>query len=249
MASQKGRKSVSPKPGATAKSAGSAACRPTRQKLEETLVLLRKMTGTTIQAIHRMVEMRDPYTGIHQRRAADLARAIAQKLGLSRSRVDGIRLAALLHDIGKIVVPAEILNKPGRLTHNEFELIKDHVPAGFTILKGIDFSWPIARIVLQHHERLDGSGYPGGLTGKDILLEAKILSVADVVETMSSHRPYSSSLGIEKAIEEITEKSGRLYDPEVVEACRELHRKNQFHFKVDSPELPPVTPDEHRAEV
>ena len=205
-----------------------------------TIALLRRMTGATIQAIHRMVDMRDPYTGTHQRRTADLSRGIAGKMGLTEDETDGIRMAALIHDIGKIVVPAELLSMPRRLSSHEFEIIKDHVPAGYQILKEIDFPWPIARIVLQHHERMDGSGYPNGLKGDSILIEARIIGIADVVETMSSHRPYRPSLGVEQALSEIDQNRGTLYDPDVVGACMELFQKDGFRFKVPAPTTSPA---------
>jgi PAS domain S-box-containing protein len=181
--------------------------------LRNSLDKLRKITGATIQAMAQTVEVRDPYTAGHQKRVADLARAIATRMGLSADRVDGIRMAGVIHDIGKISVPAEILSKPGLLTPLEFSLIKTHSQIGHDILKDIEFPWDIATMVLQHHERLDGSGYPQGVTGERILLEARILTVADVVEAMASHRPYRPSLGLDKALEEVKDKKGRFYDP------------------------------------
>jgi putative nucleotidyltransferase with HDIG domain len=171
-------------------------------------------------AFSSAMELRDPYTAGHQRRVTELALAIAQEMGLSGEQLKGLQVASLLHDIGKgLVVPAEILSKPGQLTVWEMALIKIHPQAGYEVLKKVDFPWPVAEIVHQHHERLDGSGYPQGLKDKDILLEAKIIAVADVVEAMSSHRPYRPSLGTEKALEEIEAQKGVLYDPQVVEAC------------------------------
>jgi PAS domain S-box-containing protein/putative nucleotidyltransferase with HDIG domain len=201
------------------------------EELRNSLDKLRKTTGATIQAMAQTVEVRDPYTAGHQKRVADLARAIATRMGLSADRVDGIRMAGVIHDIGKISVPAEILSKPGILTPLEFSFIKTHSQVGYDILKDIEFPWDIATMVLQHHERLDGSGYPQGVTGERILLEARILTVADVVEAMASHRPYRPSLGLDKALEEIEEKKGRLYDPEVVEACLQVFTENTFVFK------------------
>jgi PAS domain S-box-containing protein/putative nucleotidyltransferase with HDIG domain len=201
------------------------------EELRSSLDKLRKITGATIQAIAQTVEVRDPYTSGHQKRVADLARAIATRMGLDADRVDGIRTAGVIHDIGKISVPAEILSKPGLLTPLEFSLIKTHSQIGYDILKDIEFPWDIATMVLQHHERLDGSGYPQGVTGERILLEARILTVADVVEAMASHRPYRPSLGMEKALEEIKDKRGRFYDPEVVDACVRLFTENNFAFK------------------
>lgn len=201
------------------------------EELRNSLDKLRKITGATIQAIAQTVEVRDPYTAGHQKRVADLARAIATRMGLRADRVDGIRMAGVIHDIGKISVPAEILSKPGLLTPLEFSLIKTHSQIGYDILKDIEFPWDIATMVLQHHERLDGSGYPQGLTGDRIMLEAKILTVADVVEAMASHRPYRPSLGMDKALDEIKDKRGRFYDPGVVDACLALFQENKFAFK------------------
>jgi PAS domain S-box-containing protein len=201
------------------------------EELRNSLDKLRKITGATIQAMAQTVEVRDPYTAGHQKRVADLARAIANRMGLSSDQVDGIRMAGAIHDIGKISVPAEILSKPGLLTPLEFSLIKTHSQIGYDILKDIEFPWDIATMVLQHHERLDGSGYPQGITGERILVEAKILTVADVVEAMASHRPYRPSLGMDKALQEIAEKKGRFYDPDVVHACIQLFTENKFTFK------------------
>jgi putative nucleotidyltransferase with HDIG domain len=177
------------------------------------------------------VEARDPYTAGHQRRVADLARAIAEEMGLSKERIEGIRVAGGLHDIGKINIPAEILGKPGRINNMELGLIKMHPQVGYNILKGIEFPWPVAQIVLQHHERMDGSGYPQGLVGGDIVLEARILAVADVVEAMSSHRPYRPAHNIDKALEEISQNSGILYDPEVADVCLRLFTEKGFKLE------------------
>ncbi len=199
-------------------------------ELQRSFENLKKVMHATISAIALTVEKRDPYTSGHQQRVAQLAEAIAEQLGLPDDRVEGVRMAAAIHDIGKISLPAEILAKPVRLTDIEMSLIQAHSRAGYDILKGIEFPWPIADIVLQHHERMDGSGYPGGLAGEDILLEARIIGVADVVETMSSHRPYRPSMGLEKAIEEIEKHKGILYDPRVVEACFALLNEKGFTF-------------------
>jgi len=201
------------------------------EELRNSLEKLRKITGATIQAMAQTVEVRDPYTAGHQKRVADLARAIATRMGLDVDRVDGIRTAGAIHDIGKISVPAEILSKPGLLTPIEFSLIKTHSQTGYEILKDIEFPWDIATMVLQHHEKLDGSGYPQGVMADRILLEAKILTVADVVEAMASHRPYRPSLGLDKALQEIQDKKGRFYDPDVVDACIQLFTENKFTFK------------------
>ena len=175
------------------------------------------------------VETRDPYTAGHQRRVADLSRAIARAIGsLTTEQIDGLRMASTIHDIGKISVPAEILSKPKKLTDIEFSLIKVHPQSGYDILKDIDFSWPIARMVLEHHERMDGSGYPNGLTGSDLLLESRILAVADVVESMASHRPYRPALGINAALDEIAKNKGVLYDPEVVDVCLKLFNEKGY---------------------
>lgn len=182
----------------------------------------------TVAAIARTLEMRDPYTAGHQVRVADLASAIAAQMGLPAERVQGIHLAGTVHDIGKIHIPAEILSKPGRLSEIEFNFIKTHSQAGYDLLKDIEFPWPIAQMVWQHHERLDGSGYPQGLKGDQIILEARILSVADVVEAMSAHRPYRAGLGIEPALAEIGKHSGILYDTLVVEACLTLFREKNY---------------------
>jgi len=189
---------------------------------------LRKALGGTVQAIAMVVEARDPYTAGHQRRAADLAYTLAAEMGLSGDRIEGLRMAGRIHDIGKISVPAEILSKPTKLTPIEFGLIKVHPRAGYDILKEIEFPWPIAQIVLQHHERMDGSGYPQGLKGEEILLEAKILIVADVIEAMATHRPYRPALGIEAALEEISRGKGIHYDPAAVDACLKLFREKGY---------------------
>ncbi|MDH3393251.1 MAG: HD domain-containing protein, partial [Desulfobulbaceae bacterium] len=196
---------------------------------ERTQELAKAMTGS-IEAIAMTVEMRDPYTSGHQRRVADLAAAIAKNLGLSIDKIEGVYMAGLLHDIGKIRVPSGILSYPGRLSNAEFAIIKPHPEIGYNILKGIDFPWPLADIVLQHHERLDGSGYPQGLKGNEILQKAKILTVADVVEAMSSHRPYRAALGIDRALEEITANKGIYYDPDAVDACVALFREEDYYF-------------------
>ncbi|MBK6998699.1 MAG: HD domain-containing protein [Rhodoferax sp.] len=180
---------------------------------------LRISLEKTIQVVASAVDMRDSYTGGHQRRVANICVRIATELGLSKERIHGLHLAGTIHDLGKIVCPAEILAKPGRLSTNEFNLIKEHPQTGFNIIKDVDFPWPIAQIILQHHERIDGSGYPQGLAGDAILFEAKILMVADVVEAMASHRPYRPALGIDAALGEITTHRGTLFDADVVDKC------------------------------
>jgi len=199
------------------------------EQLRESLIQLRKNLSGTIQAMAMTVETRDPYTAGHQRRTSDIARSIAQEMGLSTEQVDGIRMAGVIHDLGKISIPAEILSKPGMLGKMEYSLIKNHPETGYNILKGIDFHWPVAEIVRQHHERLDGSGYPDGLRGDEIMLEARIIGVADVIEAMSSHRPYRPSLGAAKAFEEILEHRGILYDPDVVDASVRLFKRNELN--------------------
>lgn len=194
------------------------------------LVQLQDNLEEAVRAMAAIVEMRDPYTAGHQSRVADLAAAIARQMGLPEDEIHGIHLAGVLHDLGKIRVPAEILSKPGRISEAERSLISIHPQAGYDILQGISFPWPIAQMVLQHHERLDGSGYPQGLKGEEISLGARILSVADVVEAMSSHRPYRPGLGIEAALEEITGNRGLSYDPRVVDACLVLFREQGYQI-------------------
>ncbi|MFQ5886811.1 MAG: HD-GYP domain-containing protein, partial [Anaerolineae bacterium] len=177
------------------------------------------------------VETRDPYAASHQRHVANLARAIATEMDFSEKQIDLIRMAGAVHDLGKIAVPAGILNKPSRLTANECGMIQTHPEVGYAILKMIGFPWPVAQIVLQHHERMDGSGYSAGLSGEEILMEARILGVADVVEAMSSHRAYRPALGIDKALEEISGNRSVLYDPEVVDACLGLFTEKGFEFE------------------
>ena len=183
--------------------------------------LKQALTGT-VAAMGALVEMRDPYTAGHERRTAELVVAIARKLGLDQDAIETLDLTARMHDIGQIAVPAEILTRPGRLSQNEFTLVKAHPQVAYDILSSIDFGRPIAAVILQHHERLDGSGYPNGLAGDDLLVEARILAVADVVEAMSSHRPYRPALGVEAALSEIHAGAGRLYDATVVEACEQV---------------------------
>jgi len=201
-----------------------------QRKLQETLEMLRKNLDGVIQCVNLVLEKKDLYTVGHQRRTTDLACTIAQEMGLSRSQRDAIRMAGIMHDIGKISIPAEILIKPGRLTETEFSLLKTHPRVGYDILKEIEWPHPIAEIVLQHHERMDGSGYPQGLSGEDILLEARILAVADVVESMNSFRPYRPALGIDIAMEEISNNKGILYDTDVVDSCLRVFREKGFEW-------------------
>ncbi|MCP4576375.1 MAG: HD domain-containing protein [Deltaproteobacteria bacterium] len=200
-------------------------------ELDKSLQTLHRTLDGTIQAIILIVETKDPYTAGHQRRVAMLVAAIGKKLGLSKERIDTLRITGLIHDIGKMATPTAILSKPGTLNETEFALIKEHARVGHEILKKVAFPGPVAEIVYQHHERMDGSGYPRGLRGNDILLEARILSVADVVEALSSHRPYRPALGISMALEEIKERKGTYYDPEVVTACLEIFQSGEFRFE------------------
>jgi PAS domain S-box-containing protein len=194
---------------------------------------LRRAMGGTIHAIVATTESRDPYTAGHQRRVTELAVRIGQEMGLVHDRVDSLQVAGLMHDIGKISIPAEILSKPTRLTDIEMELVRGHPQMAYDILKNVEFPWPVAEFVLQHHERIDGSGYPNGLRGNEIRLEARIIAVADVVEAISSHRPYRPARGIGAGLEEIERNTGRLYDPDVVAACVRLFRKKGFRFEAN----------------
>jgi len=186
--------------------------------------------GTTVQVMVSAVEVRDPYTAGHQIRSADLARAIATELGLPQEKIEGLRMAGSTHDIGKLSIPAEILSKPTKLSEIEFSLIKAHAQRGFEMLKDVESPWPLAEIVHQHHERMDGSGYPRNLKGDDILIEARILAVADTVEAMASHRPYRPGLGINTALNEIEKNRGIYYDVAVVEACLRLFREKGYEL-------------------
>ncbi len=202
--------------------------------VREKTIELEKMLEATISTITLMAETRDPYTSGHQQRVADLACAIAKHMGLPKNIMRTVELAGILHDIGKIRVPTSVMNRPGRLLEAEQELLKIHPEVGYKLLKRIPFTMPVADIVFQHHERMDGSGYPCGLKGDQILLEARIIAVADVTEAQSSYRPYRPALGIEVALEEISKNSGKFYDPQVVEACLTLFREGLFSFGEDS---------------
>ncbi|MFZ2161272.1 MAG: HD domain-containing phosphohydrolase [Sideroxyarcus sp.] len=184
----------------------------------------------TIGVLSRAIEMRDPYTDGHQKRVALLATAIAEEMGLPPDTVTGIRLGSLVHDVGKIRVPSEVLSCPRKLSRTEMEFIKTHPDAGFEILKGTTFPWPVARMVIEHHERLDGAGYPNGLKGEEICLEARIIAVADTVEAMTSFRPYRPALGIEAAVKVISEGRGSIYDPAVVDSCIRVLERANFKF-------------------
>jgi PAS domain S-box-containing protein/putative nucleotidyltransferase with HDIG domain len=201
------------------------------EELQQSFEELRRAFEGTVTVLMSAVEMRDPYTAGHQRRVTQLACAIANEMALPQEQIEGIRLAGLIHDIGKINVPAEILSKPSQLTDLEFGLIKMHPQTGHNVLRAIEFPWPVAQIVLQHHERMNGSGYPQGLSGEEIILEAKILGVADVVEAMASHRPYRAARGIDEALEEISQNRDTLYDPKVVDACLRLFTEKGFKFE------------------
>ncbi len=200
------------------------------EMLHRTNLRLRRALDGSIGAMAFTLETRDPYTAGHQRRVAELSFALAAAMGLDTDAAEGVRIAAAIHDLGKISIPSEILSKPTKLTEIEFSLIKIHSQAGFDILKNIDFPWPIAEIVYQHHEKIDGSGYPRGLRGDDMLIQSKILVVADVVEAMASHRPYRPALGLECALDEISRNRGKLYDNDVVAACMDLFKIKRFEF-------------------
>jgi len=197
-------------------------------KLQQTLESLRKAFAATIQVLISALEARDPYTAGHQSQSARLACAIATEMGLAQDNVEGIRMAGSIHDIGKLSIPAEILTKPSRLTEIEYEMVKEHPQSGYDMLKDIESPWPLAQIVYQHHERMNGTGYPRNLKGDEILMEARIMAVADVVDAMSSHRPYRASLGIEAALKEIEQNRGTLYDANVVDACVNLIRNKGY---------------------
>jgi len=201
------------------------------ESMKKTLESLRKAIGTTIQVMVSAVEARDPYTAGHQIRSANLARAIATEMGLPPEKIEGIRMAGSIHDIGKLSIPAEILAKPTKLTNLEFSLIKEHSQKGYEMLKDVESPWPLAEIVHQHHERMDGSGYPRNLKGEEILIEARILAVADVVEAIASHRPYRAGLGIDAALNEIEKNRGIFYDSTVVDACLRLFREKGFKLE------------------
>jgi len=201
------------------------------EQLRQTLQSLRKAVSATVQVMVAAVEIRDPYTAGHQLRSANIAQAIAVEMGLPLDEIEGIRMAASIHDIGKLSIPAEILSKPTKLSEIETCLIREHPRRGCEILKNVESSWPLAEIVYQHHERLDGSGYPRNLRGAAICVEARILAVADVVEAMASHRPYRPGLGIEMALCEIEKNRGICYDGAVADACLRLFREKGFKLE------------------
>ena len=199
--------------------------------LQQSLGMLQRALEGIIHTVAVTVETRDPYTAGHQKRVASLACEIARQMGLSNHVIDGIKMAGVIHDHGKISVPAEILSKPGSLTRLEFGIIQTHPQVGYEILKTIEFPWPVDLMILQHHERIDGSGYPQGLKKDQILLEARIIAVADVIEAMAYHRPYRPALGIDEALNEIRKNSGVTYDREVVDACLAIFEKGRFEFE------------------
>lgn len=198
--------------------------------LKNSLQSLKRTLGGTVKALAGTIEMRDPYTAGHQKRVTKLACAIGRDMEFPELKLEGLQVISLLHDIGKIIVPAEILSRPGELNEIEFSLIKFHPQVGSNILKEIEFPWPVADAVAQHHERIDGSGYPNKLKGSDILIEAKVVAVAEVVEAMASHRPYRSALGIDAALAEITKNRGILYDEKVVDSCVRVFKEKNFSF-------------------
>jgi putative nucleotidyltransferase with HDIG domain len=205
-----------------------AECKRTEQELQPSYAVLRRILYETVHVLAAIAEKRDPFAVGHHQRVTRLACAIAKEMGLSEEQIKGLRMAALIHDIGKTSVPVDVLAKPIPLSDLEHGLMKMHVQAGYDILKTIEFPWPVAEIVLQHHERLDGSGYPQGLSGDDILLEAKILAVADLVDIMTSRQPQRLALSIDEALEEISQNRSRLYDAEAVDACVKLFSAEGF---------------------
>lgn len=208
--------------------------RETLESLNESQKKYASVLEETILAISMTIEKRDPYTAGHQWRVSLMAAEIAHELEMSAERIDGLRLGAMVHDIGKIYVPVDILTRPGALSDIEFALIKTHPQVGYDIIKHVHFPWPVAEMILQHHERLDGSGYPNGLKGDDILLEARIISVADIVEAIASHRPYRPALGIDHALTQIRNGAGSIYDADVAAACLRLFEEKAYAI----PEIP-----------
>ncbi len=200
-------------------------------KIEKDFIVVKKIMDGIITAMEKLVEKKDLYTVGHQRRTAELAKFLAKEYGMSDNQAEGIYIAAIIHDIGKIFISSSILNKPEKLTENEYEIIKKHPEEGYNILKSIYFPWPIAKIVYQHHERINGTGYPLGLKGDKILLEAKIIGISDVVEAMTFKRPYRKGLGINKALDEIMKNKSKLYDEDISNLCFEVFRKGKFKFK------------------
>jgi HD-GYP domain-containing protein (c-di-GMP phosphodiesterase class II) len=198
--------------------------------LEDRYERLRKSFGVTINILVAAIEMRDPYTAGHQQRSANVACAIAQEMGLTQDVIEGINIASTIHDIGNLSIPVEILTKPSKLTGKQYSRVKEHARAGFEMFKDVELPWPLAEIIYQHHERMDGSGYPRKLKGNKILMEARILAVADVVDAMSTQRPYRESLGLDAALEEIEKNRGTLYDKTVSDACLRLFRGKGYRL-------------------
>lgn len=201
-----------------------------RRRIDDYIARMERVIDATAIAVADVVELRDPYTAGHEFRVGEIAAGIAAEMGLDGHMQRGLRVAGSLHDVGKVAVPGEILVKPTRLTSQEFALVKGHCRAGFEVLKGIEFPWPVAEVALQHHERMDGSGYPDGLKGEGIILEARIIAVADVIEAMASHRPYRPAVGVASALDEIEQYSGRKYDTEVASAALTLFRQREFRI-------------------
>ena len=198
------------------------------QEIRQYLAELEVAFMSSVEVATRLGELRDPYTAGHQRRVSDIAAAIGAELGWDERRREGLRVAGFLHDVGQITVPAEVLAKPGKLSPIAYQLVQGHAQAGYDVLKGVKFPWPVAEVALQHHERMDGSGYPQCLKGDEILLEARVMAVADVIEAMASHRPYRAALGLARALEEITRGRATRYDGAVVDACLRLFREKGY---------------------
>jgi putative nucleotidyltransferase with HDIG domain len=207
------------------------ARQPSKEELRQSVEALQRTLEGMINLVAAMIEKRDTYAAGHHQRVAQLACAIAKEMGLNKERIEGIRVTGILHDVGKIDVPMEILNKPSQLSNIEFAVVRSHVQVGYELLREVEFPWPVASILLQHHERMDGSGYPNGLVGKNILLEARILGIADVVEAMTSRRPHRPALGISNALGELVRNTGILYDADAVEACVKLFTEKGFAFE------------------
>jgi len=205
-------------------------CKQVEGKLKQSYKKLQKIIEGTAHIITKVVELRDPYSIGHQQRVSKLATAIAQEMELPQDKIEGTKIASLIHDIGKVDLPTEIISKPSKLVEVEFNLIKNYPNVGYDILKKVDFPWPIAEIVLQHQEKIDGSGYPRGLKGDEICIEAKILGVANVVEAMSSYKSYRPALSIDESLAEIIENKNILFDPEVVDTCLKLFKEKDFKF-------------------
>jgi putative nucleotidyltransferase with HDIG domain len=208
----------------------SASHRLHKREMDRAEQLVVDALEQTIGVLSRAIELRDPYTDGHQKRVALLATAIAKEMGMPDDTITGIRLGSLVHDVGKIRIPSEILSCPRKLTKIEMDIIKTHLEAGYEILEGATFPWPVARMVMEHHERMNGSGYPKGLKGDEICMEARIIAVADVVEAMTSFRPYRPALGIDAAVDEIRKGRDTLYDPQVVDCCIRALEKAHFQF-------------------